>query len=89
MALGNCNGKVSTYDLRNPKPLYTINHSYKLPIKKIQFHDSSQNIITVDRKLAKFSNIKTGKNFTNIETKHDINDFAAYKDSGMFMVIYI
>jgi ribosome biogenesis protein ENP2 len=92
MALGNVNGKASVYDLRNPKPLYTINHSYKLPIKKIQFHESSQNIITVDKKLAKFSNMKTGKAFTNLETKHDINDFESIKNSGMFTVslfIYI
>jgi len=28
--------------------------------------------------------MKTGKSFTNIETKHDINDFETYMDSGMF-----
>jgi ribosome biogenesis protein ENP2 len=84
MSVGNAVGKVSVYDLRNPKPMYTINHSYRLPIKKIKFHEHSQNIITVDRKIAKFSNMKTGKAFTNIETKHDINDFETFKDSGMF-----
>lgn len=84
MSVGNAVGKVCVYDLRNPKPLYTINHSYRLPIKKIKFHQHSQNIITVDKKLAKFSNMKTGKAFTNIETKHDINDFEIFKDSGMF-----
>jgi ribosome biogenesis protein ENP2 len=86
MALGNTKGKVNVYDLRNPKTLYSINHSYKLPIKSIKFHEHSQNIITVDKKLAKFSNFKTGKAFTNIETKYDINDFEAYQDSGMFIV---
>jgi ribosome biogenesis protein ENP2 len=86
MALGNAAGKVNVYDLRNPKTLYSINHSYKMPIKSIKFHEHSQNIITVDKKLAKFSNYKTGKAFTNIETKHDINDFEAYDNSGMFMV---
>ena len=85
MSVGSANGKVNIYDLRNPKPLFTINHSYRLPIKKIKFHEHSQNIITVDKKLAKFSNMKTGKAFTNIETKHEINDFEAYPDSGMFM----
>ena len=86
MAVGDENGKTNVYDLRNPNPIYSINHSYKLPIKKIRFHEQSQNIITVDKKLAKFSNMKTGKNFTNIETKCDINDFEFYKDSGMFFV---
>lgn len=85
MSVGNSNGRVNVYDLRNPKPMFSINHSYRLPIKKIKFHEHSQNIITVDKKLAKFSNMKTGKAFTNIETKHDINDFESYKDSGMFM----
>jgi len=84
MSVGNASGKVCVYDIRNPKPMYTINHSYRLPIKKIKFHEHSQNIITVDKKLAKFSNMKTGKAFTNIETKHDINDFETFKDSGMF-----
>ncbi len=86
MGVGNANGKISVYDLRNPKPLYTINHAYRLPIKKVKFHEQSQNIITVDKKLAKFSNMKTGKAFTNIETKYDINDFECCKDSGMFFV---
>jgi ribosome biogenesis protein ENP2 len=84
MAVGNSIGKINVYDLRNPKPLYTINHSYRLPIKKIKFQEHSQNIITVDKKLAKFSNMKTGKAFTNIETKNDINDFEPYLDTGMF-----
>lgn len=86
MAVGNSVGKVNVYDLRKPVPLYTINHSYKLPIKRLKFHDYSQNLITVDKKLAKFSNMKTGKAFTNIEPKHDINDFDCTKDSGMFYV---
>ena len=86
MAVGDVNGKVNVYDLRNPHPIYSINHSYKLPIKKIKFHEHSQNIITVDKKLAKLSNMKNGKNFTNIETKHDINDFEFYKETGMFFV---
>jgi ribosome biogenesis protein ENP2 len=88
MAIGNSRGKVNVYDLRKPVPLYTINHSYKLPIKKIKFHEHSGNIITVDKKLAKFSNMKTGKAFTNLEPKHDINDFESYHNSGMFFVKY-
>ena len=89
MAVGDELGKTNVYDLRNPNPIYSINHSYKLPIKKIKFHENSQNIITVDKKLAKFSNMKNGKNFTNIETKNDINDFEFYQDSGMFFVNYL
>ena len=84
LALGNNDGITKVYDIRNPKPLYNIKHSYHLPIKKIVFDENSKNIITIDKKLAKFSNYKTGKSFTNIEPKTDINDFELFKNSGMF-----
>ena len=84
LAIGKKNGIVNIFDLRNPKPLFSINHNYKFPIKKIIFDEYSKNIITIDKKLAKFSNIKTGTNFTNIETKNEINDFELFKNSGMF-----
>ena len=84
IGLGNSDGITKVYDIRNPKPLYTIKHSYHLPIKKIVFDSSSKNIITIDKKLAKFCNYKTGKSFTNIEPKTDINDFELFKNSGMF-----
>jgi len=83
LAAGNHEGIVYYYDLRYPKPLYNIKHSYNLPIKKIKFHEASKNIISIDKKLAKFSNMNTGKSYTNIETKNDINDFSIYKDSGL------
>ena len=88
MAIGNAVGKVNVYDLRYPNPLYTINHSYKLPIKTIKFHELSKNIITVDKKLAKLSNMNSGKAFSNIETKFDINDMDIYPNSGMLFVIF-
>ena len=84
LGLGNSDGITKVYDIRNPNPLYTIKHSYHLPIKKIVFDENSKNIITVDKKLAKFCNYKTGKSFTNIEPKSDINDFELFKNSGMF-----
>jgi ribosome biogenesis protein ENP2 len=84
MAIGNNEGVVNVFDMRNSKPLYSINHAYGLPIIKILFDDNSKNIITVDKKIAKFSNYKNGKSFTNIEPKYDINDFEIYPNSGMF-----
>ena len=89
MAVGNSVGKVNIFDLRYPKPLYSINHSYKLPIKTIKFHELSRNIITVDKKLAKLSNMNTGKAFSNIETKFEINDMDIYPNSGMLFVMII
>ena len=45
LGLGNSDGITKVYDIRNPNPLYTIKHSYHLPIKKIVFDESSKNII--------------------------------------------
>ncbi len=84
MGIGNSDGVTKVYDIRNPTPLYSIKHSYHLPIKKIIFDENSKNIITVDRKLAKFCNFKTGKSFTNIEPKTDINDFELFPKSGIY-----
>ena len=84
MGIGNADGITKVFDIRNPKPLYNIKHSYHLPIKKIIFDENSKNIITVDKKLAKFCNYKTGKSFTNIEPKTEINDFELFQNSGMF-----
>ena len=84
MALGNIDGVVKVFDIRNPKPLYNIKHSYHFPIKKIVYDEYSKNIITVDKKLVKFCNYKNGKVFTNIEPKNEINDFEKFPNSGMF-----
>jgi ribosome biogenesis protein ENP2 len=86
LAAGNKEGKVYLYDLRYPVPLFNIKHSYKLPIKKIKFHNFSNNIITIDKKIAKYSNMKTGKGYTNIETKTEINDYDCYENSGLSFV---
>jgi len=84
LALGNSEGLTKVYDIRNPNLLYSIKHSYNLPIKKIIFNEGSKNIITIDKKLAKFCNYETGKSFSNIEPKKDINDFVLFKNSSMF-----
>ena len=89
MGLGNIEGIIKVFDIRNPKPLYNIKHSYQLPIKKIIFDENSKNIITIDKKLAKFCNYKTGKSFANIEPKNDINDFEIFQNSGMLFFFFL
>jgi ribosome biogenesis protein ENP2 len=84
MAVGNKSGSSAVFDLRYPNPLFTVKHSYKLPIISVKFHDTSDSIITVDSKLIKFSNSKTGKIISNVEANHNINDFEIYQGSGMF-----
>lgn len=84
MAIGNKVGTVKMLDLRNNKPLYTIKHPYKKPIHTLKFHHSSNSICSVDCKMIKFTNYKTGNLVSNVETQNDINDFEIYQGSGMF-----
>lgn len=84
MAIGNKLGTVKMMDLRNNKPLYTIKHPYKKPVHTLKFHNSSTSIASVDCKMIKFTNYKTGNIISNVETQHDINDFEIYQGSGMF-----
>ena len=84
LSLGTANGHISTFDLRYPKPLYTIKHPYKKPIHTIKYHQSSESLITVDKKMIKFTNIKTGELISNVEANNDINDFEICPGTGMF-----
>lgn len=83
LAVGNEVGKVKLYDIRYPIPIFEKTHQYRLPIKKIAFHEKSRTVFSMDKKVIKVYERDTGKLYTNIQTKKDVNDFALYKDSGM------
>ena len=85
---GSDNGLVRLYDLRYASHILEVQHHYKLPIKSIQFHEGSKNIISADRKIIKFYNKNTGKIFTNIEPKVDINDIEIIGDSGLILAAH-
>lgn len=53
VSVGTEKGKVLTYDMRYPVPMYTLNHQYRFPIKSIRFHEASRKIITADKKIIK------------------------------------
>jgi len=83
LAIGNECGKVKLFDIRYPIPLFEKVHQHKLPIKKVDFHESSRTLFSMDKKIIKIHERDTGKLYTNIQTKKDVNDFAFYKNSGM------
>lgn len=62
------------YDMRYPAPIYTLTHHYRMPIKRIRFHESSRKIVTADSKIIKIFNKDDGSLFTNIEPKAGVND---------------
>jgi ribosome biogenesis protein ENP2 len=83
LAIGNQVGKVKLYDIRYPIPIFEKTHQYRLPIKKIAFHEKSRTVFSMDKKIIKVYERDTGKLYTNIQTKKEVNDFALYKNSGM------
>lgn len=85
-ACGSFNGSVTLFDFRYDKPLLSIQHQYKEPINSIVFHNKSKNILSSSKKILKINNVETGKIFTNIEPKEEINSFELVKDSGLILV---
>ena len=83
VAIGTEKGKVLTYDMRFPVPLYTLSHHYRFPIKSIKYHEASRKLITADKKIIKIWDQQTGNLFTNIEPKAHVNDLETCADSGL------
>lgn len=83
MAVGMSTGQVLLYDLRSNRPLIVKDHQYGLPIKSIQFHDPLDLIISSDSRIIKMWNKDSGKVFTSIEPRADVNDVCLYPNSGM------
>jgi ribosome biogenesis protein ENP2 len=83
LAIGNEIGKLKLYDIRYPIPIFEKTHQYRWPIKKIAFHESSRTVFSMDKKIIKVYERDTGKLYTNVQTKKEVNDFALFKNSGM------
>ncbi|XP_069742395.1 nucleolar protein 10 [Narcine bancroftii] len=86
MMVGTTTGQVLLYDLRSSHPLIVKDHLYELPIKSVEFHEPLDLIISADSRIVKMWNQNTGKIFTSIELKHEINDFCLYPNSGMLFL---
>ena len=83
VAIGTEKGKVLTYDMRYPVPLFTLNHHYRFPIKTIKYHQESRKLITADKKIVKIWDQQSGNLFTNIEPKAHVNDIETCAESGL------
>ena len=84
-AVGTKTGQVLVYDLRNSKPILIKDHQYEYPIKKLELHEASHNVISADTKVVKIWNKDSGKLFTSIEPESDINDLLTFRNSGLMM----
>jgi ribosome biogenesis protein ENP2 len=76
MGVGTNNGYCMLFDLRATAPKLVKEHQYGLPVNNIEFHNSSNNVISTDAKVIKMWNKSSGEIFANIEPPADVNDIA-------------
>ncbi|XP_041358765.1 nucleolar protein 10-like isoform X2 [Gigantopelta aegis] len=86
MAVGTNTGHILMYDLRSNKPVLIKDHQYELPIKDIEFHDQLDLVLSMDTKILKLWERKTGKAFTAIEPGTDLNDLCQVPSSGLLFM---
>jgi len=86
LVVGTSTGHVLLYDLRSTQPVYVKDHRFELPIKDIVWHDSSDNIISMDKRCCKIWNRYDGKPFTSIEPGTGLNNLCVAPDSGMMFL---
>lgn len=85
-SLGFSNGLVRVFDLRYEKSVIDFQHQYREPINSIIFHDKSRSLLSADKKIVKIFNQDTGKIFTNIEPKEEINSIELVQNSGLMFI---
>ena len=86
MGVGLNSGHVLLYDIRSNKPTLTKDHNNALPIKRIVFHEKSDNVLSADSKVVKIWERETGRNFTAIEPDAKINDLCIFPNSGLMFL---
>eukprot|EP00658_Telonema_sp_P-2_P047759 TRINITY_DN36358_c0_g1_i1.p1 TRINITY_DN36358_c0_g1~~TRINITY_DN36358_c0_g1_i1.p1 ORF type:complete len:595 (-),score=159.49 TRINITY_DN36358_c0_g1_i1:217-1866(-) len=86
IAAGLSTGQCLLFDLRSPRPLHVKDHQYGERITSVHFHEQTRNMITTDTKICKVWGRDSGKMFTSIEPKADINDMAIVPGTGMMVM---
>ena len=86
LGVGTSTGHVILYDIRSSRPLLIKDHLYGTPIKKLFFHSTMDQVVSLDAKAVKIWDRQSGKAYTSIESEAELNDISCYPGSGlMFM----
>ncbi|CAG0917772.1 unnamed protein product [Notodromas monacha] len=85
-AVGTSDGRVILYDIRSPTPLLMKDHFNKLPIKSIAFHSNPDLVFSVDSKVLKMWDRKSGEPYTAIESKSELNGLCAVPETGLLFM---
>ncbi|KAK3941674.1 WD40-repeat-containing domain protein [Diplogelasinospora grovesii] len=88
LALGTSQGKISTFDLRNPRPLFQKDQGMGLPIKNLihmKTPTEERKLLSADKRIIKIWDEQTSDLWTSIEPTVDINFVAHCPGSGMLL----
>ena len=58
MGVGTSTGHILLYDIRSSRPMLIKDHFYGIPIKKLLFHSTLDQVISLDAKSVKVSRIR-------------------------------
>ncbi len=86
LACGTSSGHVLLFDLRSRRALLTKDHMYGLPVKKIKFHSTYDQVLSLDAKCVKIWDRQTGKPYAAVESEHELNDLVTYPESGLIFM---
>ncbi|MFH4983376.1 hypothetical protein AB6A40_010085 [Gnathostoma spinigerum] len=82
MAVGTSTGHILLYDIRSSRPLFVKDQNTGLPIRRVEFVSERELVLSMDSRVIKMWNEKTGKPFAAIEPETKLMDFRRYPDSG-------
>lgn len=80
---GTSDGRVVLFDLRSTRPVASRDHYNGFAIKKIDYHESSGNIISADKRSIKIWNQE--RLLTTVEPSTDLNDFCIAQENGLLL----
>lgn len=86
LAVGTQTGQIFLFDLRTNKPYTIKDHFFGLPIKALDFHNTSNEhdlVMSLDEKVLKLWDRNNGETFTAIQPEKDLNGFCAIPKTGM------
>lgn len=89
LAVGTQTGQIFLFDIRTNKPYTVKDHYFGLPIKTLDFHNTSNDhdlVMSLDEKVLKLWNRHSGETFTAIQPEKDLNSFCAIPGTGMIFI---
>lgn len=89
LAVGTQTGQILLFDIRTNKPYIVKDHYFGLPIKTLDFHNTSNDhdlVISLDDKVIKLWDRNNGETFTAIQPDKDLNSFCVLPGTGMILV---